>query len=65
MLKSRSGNDLSEEVTVKEGWRFYTENLYKRDDNMTYIYATKECEEDATILEEEVRKDLKWEITRI
>ena len=59
VLKSRSGNDLSEEVTVKEGWRLYTGNLYKRDANMTTIYATKECDEDATILEEEVRKDLK------
>ena len=59
MLKSRSVNDLSEEGTVKEGWRFYKENLYKRDDNMTTIYETKECEEEATILEDEVRKDLK------
>ena len=59
MLKSRSVNDLSEEVTVKEGWRFYTENLYKRDDNMTTIYETKECEEEATILEEDVGKALK------
>ena len=59
-LKSKSGNDLSEEGTVKEGWRYYTENLYKRDDNMTTIYdETKECEEEATILEEEVRKALK------
>ena len=33
----KSGNDLSEEGTVKEGWRYYTENLYKRDDNMTTI----------------------------
>ena len=57
MLKSRSVNDHSEEVTVQEGWRFYTENLYKRDDNMTTIYETKECE--ATILEEEVGKALK------
>ena len=58
-LKSKSGNDLSEEGTVKEGWRYYTENVYKRDDNMTTIYETKECEEEATILEEEVRKALK------
>ena len=58
-LKSKSGNYLSEEGTVKEGWRYYTENLYKRDDNMTTIYETKECEEEATILEEEVRKALK------
>ena len=49
----------SEEGTVKEGWRYYTENLYLRDDNMTTIYETKECEEEATILEEEVRKALK------
>ena len=60
-LKSKSGNDLSEEGTVKEEWRYYTEHLYKRDDNMTtIIYETKECgEEEATILEEEVRKALK------
>ena len=59
MTLVKSGNDLSEEGTVKEGWRYYTENLYKRDDNMTTIYETKECEEEATILEEEVRKALK------
>ena len=38
---------------VKHGWRYCTENLYKRDDNMT---TTKECEEEATVLEEEVRQ---------
>ena len=48
-IKSTSGNDLSEEGTVKQGWRHYAENLYKRDDNMTTIYETKECEEEATI----------------
>ena len=37
-LKSKLGNDLSEEGTVKEGWRYYTENLYKRDNHMTTIY---------------------------
>ena len=58
-IKSTSGNDLSEEVPVKQGWRHYTENLYKRDDNITTIYETKECKEEATILEEEVRKALK------
>ena len=58
-MKSTSGNDLSEEGTVKQGWRQYTENIYKRDDNMTTIYETKECEEEATILEGEVRKALK------
>ena len=61
-IKSTSGNDLSEERPVKQGWRHYTENLYKRDDNMTTlltIYETKECEEEATILEEELRKALK------
>ena len=36
-IKSKSGNDLSEEGPVKQGWRHYTENLYKRDDNMTTI----------------------------
>ena len=55
-LKSKSGNDLSEEGPVKQGWRHYTEILYKRDDNMTTKYETKEYEEEATILEEEVRK---------
>ena len=54
MINSTSGNAISE-----EGWRHYTENLYKRDDNLTTIYETKECEEEATILEEEVRKALK------
>ena len=44
---------------MKQGWRHYAENLYKRDDNMTTIYETKECEEEATILEEEVRTALK------
>ena len=58
-IKRTSGNDLSEEGPVKQGWRHYTENLYKRDDNMTTIYETKECEEEAMILEEEVRKALK------
>ena len=58
-IKSTSGNDLSEDGSVKQGWRHYAENLYKRDDNMTTIYKTKECEEEATILEEEVRKALK------
>ena len=58
-IKSTSGNDLSEEGPVKQGWRHYTENVYKRDDNMTTIYETKECEEEITILEEEVRKALK------
>ena len=32
-IKSTSGNDLSEEGPVKQGWRHSTENLYKRDDN--------------------------------
>ena len=36
-IKSTSGNDFSEEGHVKQGWRHYTENLYKRDDNMTTI----------------------------
>ena len=58
-IKSTSGNDLSEEGSVKQGWRHYAENLYKRDDSMTTIYETKECEEEATILEEEFRKALK------
>ena len=58
-LKSKSGYDLSDEETVKQGWRYYTENIYKRDDNMTTIYEPNECEEEATILEEEVRKALK------
>ena len=60
-IKSTSGNDLSEEAPVKQGWRHYTENVYKRDDNMTtiHVYETKECEEEATILEEGVRKALK------
>ena len=44
---------------MTQGWRHYAENLYKRDDNMTTIYEAKECEEEATILEEEVRKALK------
>ena len=39
-----------------QGWRYYTDKLYERDDNMTTICETKECEEEATISEEEIRK---------
>ena len=38
---------------------YRTVTVYKRDDNMTTIYETNDCEEEATILEEEVRKTLK------
>ena len=58
-LKSKAGNDLREEGPVKQWWRYYREKLYKRDDNMITIYETKECKEEATILEEEIRKALK------
>ena len=36
-MTSKSGNDLSEEGHIKQGWRYYTQTLCKRDDNMTTI----------------------------
>ena len=42
-----------------QGWRYYTDKLYERDDNMTTICETKDCEEEATTSEEEIRKAFK------
>ena len=33
-LNIKAGNDLSGEGPVKQAWRYYTEKLYKRDDNI-------------------------------
>ena len=44
---------------MKQGWRHYTGNLYINQMTTWLLYETKECEEEATILEEEVRKAIK------
>ena len=55
-LKSKTGGNLCEEALVKERWREYTEDLYKRDANISEFYGANEYVEEASITKEEVRK---------
>ncbi|PIK35145.1 hypothetical protein BSL78_28030 [Apostichopus japonicus] len=57
-LKSNAGGDLCEESLVKERWRVYTEDLYRSDHNIPQ-FTEGIYEEEAPIIEEEVRKAVK------
>ncbi|KAG1652592.1 Craniofacial development protein 2 [Nymphon striatum] len=55
-LKSKSGGDLCEETLVKNRWKEYAENLYKRDENITTKFVGEDHEEEPNITKNEVSR---------
>ena len=60
-LKNKKGKNLTEDSEIKQRWREYTEDLYKRDDSSTEIFEEKDFECEPTVTESEVR----WAISEL
>ena len=57
-IKSSTGPSITESAKVKERWKEYTENLYKRDPRMTDVFTETDYDDEPLILEGEVKKAL-------
>ena len=57
-LKDKDGKVLTEEAEIKQRWKEYTEDLYKRDSKITVRFEPAEYVHEPTILESEVREAL-------
>lgn len=53
MLNDQQGNTLSDHEKIKGKWKWYTENLHRRDKRMTDISEEDSCQEQLIILESE------------
>eukprot|EP00794_Sanderia_malayensis_P001894 gene1894-2149_t len=59
-LVEREPDDLwQEEIRVKERWKEYTEELHKRDENITLTFEEKNYEQELSVTKEEVEKVVK------
>jgi exonuclease III len=57
-IKSEHGKNLAEDLEIKKRWQEYTEELYKRDTDMTEVFSEMEFDREPMVLESEVRKAL-------
>jgi hypothetical protein len=59
VYKNKGNKNETEERECKERWREYTEELYRKDENMKEDFEAEEYEREPDILESEVRKAMR------
>ena len=57
-IEAKGGNNHTEEADIRKRWKEYTEELYKRDGQMTEIHPEQTYAKEPGILECEVRRVL-------
>ena len=58
-MKLSTGRVVSEEKDIKKRWQQYTENLYRRDSNISAIFNENLYEDEPDVLEIEVKEALR------
>jgi len=57
-ILNSSGKNVIDEAEINTRWKEYTENLYKKDENITEVFEEKSIEMEPAILKSETKKAL-------